>query len=389
MPRMVKNGALCVFLGMILSFGVIILGFGGFDSFVHASKFASVLRIIERNFVGGFDLDDITDRALLSAVDSLDDDWSYYMDAENYADYLDYSANRYQGIGVTIFQDTKTGGFVIQALTRNGPAHRAGLAVGDIILAVDDTSVIGRTSDDLRDLIQKDFGKDAVITVLGEDGMNRDVAVSCEEVYTSPVTYQLLSGHVGYVAISNFRDRAGSEAIAAVDDLLSLGADSFIFDVRNNPGGQVSEMNAILDHLLPEGDLFIRTDKHGREEVDKSDESCVQLPMAVIVNGESYSAAEFFAAALHDYDWAVTVGNHTSGKARSQITLELWDGSAVHISKYSYLTPSRTDLYETKGLKPDVEAELSEEETADLLNGWLDPSDDPQVQAALNSLAGA
>ena len=108
--------------------------------------------------------------------------------------------------------------------------------------------------------------------------------------------------------------------------------------------------------------------------------------MAVVVNSESYSAAEFFAAALRDYDWAKIAGEHTTGKARSQVTYSLWDGSAVHLSSYSYLTPSRTDLYEAGGLVPDVAAELSEEELLQYQTGWLEPEDDPQIQAAIDAL---
>ena len=132
--------------------------------------------------------------------------------------------------------------------------------------------------------------------------------------------------------------------------------------------------------------MFIQSDKKGHEKIERSDASCVQLPMAVIVNEESYSAAEFFAAALHDYDWAVTVGQPTTGKARSQVTYALMDGSAVHISKYSYLTPSRTDLYLAGGIVPDVSAELSEEEALLYVTGWLAPEDDPQVMAAVDAL---
>ena len=145
-------------------------------------------------------------------------------------------------------------------------------------------------------------------------------------------------------------------------------------------------MVTILDRLLPEGDLFIRADKHGREVVERSDETCVELPMAVVVNADSYSAAEFFAAALRDYDWAKIAGQPTTGKARSQVTYSLWDGSAVHISKYSYLTPDRIDLYDEGGLEPDSTAELSEEETVRYQTGWLAPEDDPQVQAAIDLL---
>ena len=375
--------ALCALAGALAVMAVVIAGFGGFRSFGRAAKFAAVMRIIKSQFVGDADLDYTTDMALAEAIASLDDQWSYYMDAAGYDAYQDYSANVYQGIGVTIQADEATGGFLIVTTDRDGPADRAGLTAGDIILAVDGISVAGGTTDDLRALIQADYGKDALVTVLGADGAQREVSVTCEEIYQDPVKYQMLAGDVGYIAISNFRQGAGDGAVAAVDELVEQGAQALVFDVRDDPGGQVSEMVTILDHLLPEGDLFIRTDKKGHEAVERSDADCVQLPMAVVVNSDSYSAAEFFAAALRDYGWAKIAGEPTTGKARSQVTFSLWDGSAVHLSKYSYLTPSRTDLYETGGLVPDAEASLSEEELTQHLTGWLEPEDDPQVQAAV------
>ncbi len=380
------KGLLCAVAGALAALVIVILGFGGFKGFGRAAKFAAVMRIIATQFVGDYDLDEATDAALAMAVDSIDDDWSYYMNAEGYDAYQDYSANLYQGIGVTVRADDTTEGFVIEITNKDGPADRAGLVAGDVILAVDGVSVAGGTTDDLRALIQADYGKDALVTVRHTDGTEEDVSVSCETIYTSPVSYELLEGHIGYVKITNFRQGAGEESVAAVDALLEQGADSFVFDVRDNPGGQVTEMVTILDRLLPEGELFIRADKHGREHVEKSDSVCVELPMSVVVNSESYSAAEFFAAALRDYDWAKIAGQPTTGKARSQVTYSLWDGSAVHISHYTYLTPDRTDLYEEGGLDPDAEAALTEEEQMLYAAGRLEPEDDPQIQAALGLL---
>ena len=362
---------------------IVIAGFGGFRGFGRAAKFAAVMRIIQSQYVGDADLDHTTDMALAEAIASLDDQWSYYMDAEGYDAYQDYSANVYQGIGVTIQADEATGGFLIVATERDGPADRAGLTTGDVILAVDGISVVGKTADDLRALIQADYGKQALVTAQGADGQTRDVSVTCEEIYQDPVQYEMLDGDVGYVAISNFRQGSGEGAVKAVDTLIDQGAQALVFDVRDDPGGQVSEMVTILDHLLPEGDLFIRTDKKGHEAAEKSDAACIQLPMAVVVNADGYSAAEFFAAALRDYGWAKIAGDPTTGKARSQVTYSLWDGSAVHLSKYTYLTPERTDLYEAGGLRPDAAVSLSEEELAQFRNGWLEPADDPQVQAAV------
>ena len=375
--------ALYVLAGALTALLIVILGFGGFHGFARAAKFASVQRIIRSRYVGEYDADAVTDAALSSAIVSLGDEWSYYMDADSYDAYQDYSANVYQGIGVTVSVDEATGGFLVHATDRDGPADRAGVTAGDIILAVDGEDMTGKTLEELRARIQADYGQEALLTLQGADGGTREVSVLCEEIYSSPVRYELLDGHIGYIAISNFRQGAGQESIAAVDSLRELGADSLVFDVRNDPGGQVTEMVEILDYLLPEGDLFIRADKKGHEVVETSDEDCVEMPMAVVVNAESYSAAEFFAAALRDYDWAKIAGEPTTGKARSQVTYSLWDGSAVHLSTYSYLTPSRTDLYEAGGLVPDAEAAMPEELLLQYQTGWLEPEDDPQVQAAI------
>ena len=378
----------CGFLGGVLLAGIVgLTAFGGFRGLGAAARFGTVLRMIDRDFVADYDLEAVTDGALAGAVESLDDRWSYYMTAEEYEDYQDYSANRYQGIGVTIQKDEETGGFLVIAVNRDGPAQRAGIVPGDILLAVDGTDVTQEDTDFLRSLIQADYGRDALITILREDGSREDVAVSCEVIYTSPVEYEMLADGVGYIAVSNFREGASGDAIAAVEALLAEGAQSLIFDVRNDPGGQLTELIALLDYLLPEGDVFIRADKNGHQTVETSDAACVEVPMAVIVNGDSYSAAEFFAAALREYGWATVVGEPTTGKSRSQVTIALPDGSAVHLSKYSYLTPNGVDLYAAGGIVPDVAAELTEEERMEFDTGWLEPADDPQIQAAIDILA--
>ena len=378
--------AIGLLTGLLLAAIFTAVVFGGWRGVKAALKMSAVLRVIDTQFVTECDGDAVVDSAMSGAVSGLDDRWSYYMDADSYAAYLDYSANRYQGIGVTIRKDEETGGFLIVTVNRDGPAQRAGITAGDIILAVDGVSVTEGDTEDVRALIQADYGKDALVTVRHEDGSEEDFSVSCEEVFSSPVEYELLDEDVGYIIIDNFREGAADEAKNAVGELMSDGASCLVFDVRNDPGGQLTELVSILDYLLPEGDVFIRSDRAGHETIETSDASCIELPMAVIVNGESYSAAEFFAAALREYDRAVVVGEPTTGKARSQITVPLFDGSAVHISKYAYLTPDRVDLYEAGGIVPDVEIALTEEERQQFDTGWLEPGDDPQIRAAIDAL---
>jgi carboxyl-terminal processing protease len=323
---------------------------------------------------------------MAAVISNLDDQWSYYMNEETYEAYLTKSANQYQGIGVTVSRDEETGGFLVVSITKDEPAQIAGMVEGDIILAVDGVSVVGENISMLQELIQADYQQKAQITVLRESGETEELSVSCETIYKSPVTSQMLADDVGYVAIKNFHVGSGNDAVEAIEELIAQGAKSLILDVRSNPGGQVTDLVTLLDYLLPEGDIFIETNKWGQETVRTSDASCVELPMAVLVNGKSYSAAEFLAAALQEYDWATVVGEATTGKGRSQVTIPLWDGGAVHLSKFTYLTPQRRDLYEAGGIVPDVEAALTEEEQTAFDTGWLAPEDDPQVQAAISAL---
>lgn len=389
MKRMKKRNyfAVGVLAGLLAAFVAVLILFHGFAGLRGAWKLSAALQVFDRYFVTDYDVDAVIDGAMQGAVSGLDDRWSYYMTAEEFESYQDYSANRYQGIGVTIQKDSEIGGFLIVSLTRDGPAALAGLVAGDVILSVEGISTEDMDTIKLREYVQEAFGRTVCLEVLHEDGSVQEYAVSCEEVYSSPVTYELLRDGVGYVSIENFREGAANEAIAAIEELIGQGAERLLFDVRNNPGGQLTELVALLDYLLPEGDIFIRTDKNGRETAETSDADCVEMPMAVLVNGDSYSAAEFFAAALQEYDWADVVGEATTGKARSQITVALEDGSAIHLSRYSYLTPQRVDLYEQDGIEPDVEVSLSEEERLDFDTGWLEPEDDPQIQSAIDILA--
>ena len=155
--------------------------------------------------------------------------------------------------------------------------------------------------------------------------------------------------------------------------------------MRNNPGGYKHELVRILDYLLPAGPLFRSEDYRGKVDVDESDAACLELPMAVLVNGDSYSAAEFFAAALSEYDAAIVVGEKTTGKGYFQSSFTLEDGSALNLSIGKYTTPNGVSLANV-GLTPDVTVEVDEETSFLIYAGTLDPAEDPQIQAAIEIL---
>ena len=209
-------------------------------------------------------------------------------------------------------------------------------------------------------------------------------------VRTPVATATMLDGQIGLVKIANFNANCSAETIAAVDALLEQGAQALIFDVRYNGGGYTKELVALLDHLLPAVPVFRTVDYKGKENVDYSDADCVEVPMAVLINGSSYSAAEFFAAALAEYDAAILVGEKTSGKGYYQVTYQLEDGSAVALSTGKYFTPKGESL-EGVGLTPEGElyVTVDEKTAAAIYTGTLDPMEDPQILAAWNALQPA
>ena len=353
------------------------------DSPVQA-KAAEVQEIIETYFIDDYDEDTLADGAASGMVDATGDEWSYYLSADEVAAYEESMANAYVGVGITITEDAEAGGMRVEEVVSGGPAEEAGIRVGDLLLAVEGEDVLTLGIDGTRNLVRGEEGTH-VNMHFSRNGTEYDVSVERRSIETPVVTGELLDENIGYIKIDNFDERSAAETIAFVKDLIGQGAEALLFDVRFNPGGYADELVKVLDYLLPEGDLFRSVDYAGREEVDTSDTSCVELPMAVLVNEDSYSAAEFFAAALQEYEWATIVGSQTYGKGNFQTAFYLSDGSMVNLSIGKYYTPGGKSLSET-GVTPDVVVDLDDEQYALLYYNALEQADDPQFQAAIDTL---
>ena len=353
------------------------------DSPVQA-KAAEVQKIIGTYFIDDYDEDTLADGAASGMVDATGDEWSYYLSADEVAAYEESMANAYVGVGITITEDAEAGGMRVEEVVSGGPAEEAGIRVGDLLLAVEGEDVLPLGIDGTRNLVRGEEGT-RVNMHFSRNGTEYDVSVERRSIETPVVTGELLDGSIGYVKIDNFDERSAAETIAFVKDLIGQGVKALLFDVRFNPGGYADELVKVLDYLLPEGDLFRSVDYAGREEVDTSDASCVELPMAVLVNEDSYSAAEFFAAALQEYEWATIVGSQTYGKGNFQTAFYLSDGSMVNLSIGKYYTPGGKSLSET-GVTPDVVVDLDDEQYALLYYNALEQADDPQFQAAIDTL---
>ena len=348
------------------------------------SKLDVLEQLILDRFIGDADRTAMEDAAADAMIGALGDRWSYYIPADEFAAYQDQMKNAYVGVGITITQPEDRSGLNVEQVTAGGPAEEAGILAGDFVVAVDGTEIAGMDIGDIKSMIQGQAQTTVELTVRrGEETLT--MTVTRREIKTPVATGQMLNEDIGYVKIVNFNANCADETIAAIEELVAQGAKKLVFDVRNNPGGYASELVKVLDYLLPEGKLFTKVDYTGKETTDMSDANCLDLPMAVLVNGSSYSAAEFFAAALREYEAAVVVGEKTCGKGYFQVTYQLPDGSAVGLSIGKYYTPKGESLAEV-GVTPDHVVPVKEDLAAQIYAGTLAPAEDPQVQAAVAAL---
>lgn len=316
------------------------------------------------------DLDKAADKALSGLVSGLGDRWSYYLDEENYRRVTQNRANNYVGVGVTVSYEREEG-LLVLSVTAGGPAEEAGVAVGDIIVAVDGVSIAGDDRTRGTELITGEPGTQVTLTLLGEDGARRDVTCTRRRLQSASATGKLLEDGIGYVYLANFYSGAADSFRSVVDGLLEQGAERLIIDVRGDPGGYIAELEQILDYLLPEGPILTQKPRWWFGMTTNSDADCIDVPMVVLVNADSYSAAELLAAQLRESVGAPIVGEVTSGKGYSQITFPLPNGGGLGISTATYSTGSGHSLI-GEGIIPDVELSLD------------DSGEDNQLQAAID-----
>ena len=348
-----------------------------------SQKVAQAAEVIDTVFVGEHDATLMGDAAVAAMIASLGDRWSYYISAEDYAAYEAQMTNSYVGIGITIQTQRQENGLLVTDVTPGGPAEAAGIQAGDILTEVEGQSVVELGREQTVTQVRGEPGTEVNLTLLR--GTERyDCAPVRQTVQDIVVESKLLADGIGYISIDNFDLNSAEQTIAAVDAQIEAGATALIFDVRNNPGGMKDELVEILDYLLADGQpVFTSKSYTGQTVTDYTEDGhAVDLPMAVLVNAESYSAAEFFAAALQELEAARVVGEPTSGKGYFQITYPLSDGSAMAISSGEYFTPNGLSLANV-GITPDETVSLSDEAAYQLYLGGLAETDDVQLQAAI------
>lgn len=349
------------------------------------TKLEELAVLIDEKYIDQQDYALMEDMAAYAFVDALPDQWSYYVSADAYNDFSDDRANQYVGIGITIVQREDNTGFDIVLVEPDSPAQQAGILPGDILVGAEGQNCAQIGMDETRNIVRGEEGTDVTVDIKrGEETLT--FTITRKAIQVKAATGKMLEGNIGYVLIANFHENACNQTIEATEALIEQGATAMIYDVRNNGGGFKSELVALLDYLLPEGPLFRSMDYNNNEVVDYSKEDCLEIPMVVMVNGNSYSAAEFFAAALDEYDWATVVGDPTSGKGYFQNTYQLSDGSAIVLSVGKYFTPNGISLADEGGIVPEILVEVDDQTAAMIYAGALEPADDPQLVAAMEAL---
>ena len=355
-----------------------------------SEKYTELMELVDAYYIGDdVDMTAVNDAMAAGVVAGLGDRWSYYVSAEDYQSYISNINNAYVGVGITIQANTDESevqdGFMVNEVTAGGPAEEAGVLAGFVLVAVDGTDVREMTVTEVKTLVQGQEGTTVELTFRLPEGDEAKFQVQRRALNIIPAAGEMLDGNVGLITIDNFDAGCADTVKSLVEDLRAQGAEGLIFDVRNNPGGLKTELTDLLDYLLPEGVVFHSVNYAGVEDVVKSDKKCVDLPMAVLVNADSYSAAEYFACAIQEYGAGIVVGEHTFGKGYYQVGLNLSDGSAVNLSIGKYYTPNGLSLIDV-GVTPDYEVLLDDDQALQLARNRLERTEDPQLKTALEHL---
>ena len=382
-PTIVITAVITIFVTLGLSTFLFFSTFGdALNVALRYKKLYEIETIIESQFIGDATFTEILDGAASGMVAGIGDQWSSYLPAEELAAYNDNRANSYVGIGVTVSKNV--GEYIyVSEVNPNGGAYNAGILSGDYIKEVEGIDILDMALEDVTALIKGEEGTTVNLTII-RDGNDIDITVERLRVIEPSIESELI-GDVGYVKILNFYNNTADDFILAVDTLKSKGASSLVFDVRFNGCGYLRELYKMLDYVLPEGVIFRTEDKEGNEYTKESDASCVELPVVVLINDMSISAAEYFAAVISEYNWGTLVGTNTLGKGHSQELIYLSDGSAVNLSTMRYFTPNGLCLAGV-GLTPDVTVEISDEEYVGLYYGSVSHAEDTQLQKAIEIL---
>ena len=334
--------------------------------------------LLMKNYNGDIDDETLLQGALKGMTASLQDPYTVYMSKKEYEKYLLSNEGIHVGIGITV--SLKNDKVAVMNVEKDMPADKANIVAGDIILKINDEEV-GNSVAKVATLLQGDEGESSKITMQKSDGGTYEVEVAKVQIKIDSATGEMLEDNIGYIRLKDFNQKASDSFISSLSTLKDAGMKGLIIDLRGNPGGFLTEAEKIASQFIPEGKVITTLkDKYDKEKASLSKGGIAEnIPVVLLIDGNTASAAEVVTGALRDYSIATTVGTKTYGKgiAQAPYTLKNTEG-ALKITVQKFYTPNGENIHKI-GIKPDYEVKITEGDT----NETYDRSKDPQYQKAL------
>lgn len=347
-------------------------------------KIEKIKGVLEKYYMGDIDYDKAMEGIYAGMINSLGDPYTVYFSAEQYQEFSLTTNGNYAGVGSTVTTNSD-GNVEFVKPFKNGPAYNAGILPGDILCEIDGENALGEEIDSVVAKIRGEAGTSVNIKIYRpKDSEYYNMTVVRDNVEEPTIEYEMLEGDIGYILCTEFDKVTEKQYLDAVDELTVQGMKALIIDLRDNPGGMLTTVTSMLDRILPKGKLLIyMEDKNGkREEYFSQSSKTVDVPIAVLINGNSASASEVFAGCLQDYGVATLIGTKSFGKGIVQSLIPLGDGSAIKVTTSKYFSPLGRNIHGV-GFEPDIKVELDKE-----LKTMIEiPKDqDNQLQTAVNFL---
>ena len=350
------------------------------------NKLSEIDRFVRAGEYFTIDEDTLNDRLAAGYMNGINDKYAVYYTAKEYSEKQSVEKGTLTGIGVAVVNDTSSGYARIIRLYDNSPAAEAGMQVGGFITAINDESTRNITSTArLTSKLLGEEGTTTTITYLTPDRQEQQLNL-VHSNYKTPSIYtrQMVADTCGYIRIDAFTSGTASEFKAAVDELLQQGANSLVFDLRDNTGENLNAALVAADYCVPSGEIAKQQDRDGNVTVLRmSDETKINVPIVCLVNGSTAGSAELFANALRKMAGATLVGTKTAGKGVVMSDAQSFsDGSAAYIT-VGLLLDNEDQTWNEEGLRPDIDAALSVDEQNAYYDYTLDT--DPQIRKAVNA----
>ncbi|MHC1749909.1 MAG: S41 family peptidase [Cellulosilyticaceae bacterium] len=367
-------------VGLLLSILVIVVTSGFVNRYDYIDKKLQVIEnALGEHYIGDLDREKLEQGIYKGFVSAVGDPYTSYFSPKEFKSFMEKSSGVYAGIGVQMTIDSDENAIVTVEVFKGSPAEKAGMLPQDRIIKAAGKRLTDKDFDLAPTLIKGEPGTKVMVTVFRpSENKTYDLEITRENVVYPTVDYKMLQNDIGYISVKEFEELTYKQFKASLTELESKHAKGLIIDLRNNPGGLLHITVKMVDELIPKGVIVSTKDNKGKIITENADDKYTDIPIVVLVNSQSASAAEVLAGALKDHQRAKLVGTTTFGKGIVQSIMPLTDGSALKVTTAQYFTPSGVCI-QGKGIEPDVKAELAPEL---MIKGKLSEEEDTQLQKA-------